>query len=255
MQERHINVEQLNASRITYESNGNSLEALVFKPNGEGPFPLVCFVHGHGMSGAWDMSLIGHFLRADGFVALLPSQVGYGLSQGKRDFCGPSTVQGVVDSIHIAKELPFVDRNRIGIWGVSRGATVASQVITTEPDLVQTAVLQSGVYDMSKEVEWPDLIVGIREAMIAETGGTKEAWEERSSIVNMNRTTASILILHGDKDDRVSVQQAYLLDKRLQELGKPHELIIMKGFDHYLLKDSRLRYTFPFLNKHLKASE
>lgn len=230
------------------------MEGLIFVPHGKGPFPLVTHIHGHNEgSGAWGSALMGYFLQQEGFATFLPSQFGYGIKRNiKPDFCGPRTVRGIIDGVKEVLKLDFVDKQKIGIWGISRGTTVASQVITKEPKLFQCAVLQSGVYDMKKEFEKESLISGIKENMINESGGTNKAWKERSSIYHMDRVNCPVLILHGDLDDRVGIEQARLLDQKLTELKKEHETVILPGLDHFITKQTRREYTFPFLQKYLK---
>ena len=41
-----------------------------------------------------------------------------------------------------------------------------------------------------------------------------------------------VLILHGDKDKLVPIQQARLFEKRCQETGAPFKLIVREGRDH-----------------------
>src|SRR5258708_13088 len=247
-------MEEFNLIRIEYASGSNSLEVVVLKPEGKGPFSSVVYIHGHNPgSGAWNDLLNAYFLAKAGYIAICPSQVGYGLTEGKRDFCGPATVKGIIDGVSEVIKLDFIDNKRMGIWSVSRGATVTSQIITQEPNMFKAAVLQSGVYDMKKEFNNPNLIEGIKENMINETLGTDKAWEERSSIINADKIIIPVLILHGRKDENVSVEQAELLDKKLNELNKTHETVIIDDLDHYLTKFTRRKYTFPFLDKYLKV--
>ena len=247
-----MKIEEFEFKRLTYSSNGNELEELILKPQGDGPFPSVILVHGHNMFGAWDHFTLAYFLAADGYVSVLPSQVGYGFSKGQRDFCGPMTVQGIIDGAVEASKLSYIDKNNIAIWGISRGATAASQVITKEQDLFKAAVLQSGAYDMKYEFHVSNSLEGIKEVMVQETSGTDNDWEARSSILNANKIDIPVLILHGRQDDRVSVEQAELMDKKLTELNKEHETIILEDEGHIITKQTRAKYTFPFLAKYLK---
>lgn len=244
--------EDFTFKRVTYKSGEAELEYLMIVPKSEGKLPVVLHVHGMNKNGAWDEMLMGYFLAKAGYIAVLPSQPGFGLGGGQRDFCGPDSVQGISDAIDSLSQFDFIDSSKIGIWGISRGATVASQVITKIPEKIRAAVLQSGVYDMKKEYERPDRDPGIKENMAKETGGTAEAWEVRSSILNADKISAPVLLLHGDQDKNVSVEQAQLLDAKLTKLNKEHETVILPGLDHYMTRDTRRQHTFPFLEKHLK---
>ena len=242
--------EKLNISRIAYDIDGVKLEGLIFKPEGVGTFPGVIFIHGH-RSSAWESSLFGYFLANSGFAAFLPSQMGYGLSQGSPDFCGPKTVNGIIRGIEIFLEQDFVDSTKTGIWGISRGATVAALVAIRKPELFRAVVFQSGAYEMKRNFE-TTRIEAIKENIIKEAGTTEEAFKNRSPIYEMNEISFPVLILHGEKDDRISVEQAGLLDEKLTELNKKHMTVILPEKNHFITKETRLTYTFPFLEKYLK---
>lgn len=242
--------EELDISRVTYESGGVELESLIFKPNQSGKFPGVIFIHGH-MSNCWDSSFTGYFLSQAGFAVFLPSQMGYGLSGGKPDYVGPKTVQGIIDGIKLFLAEPFVDKEKVGIWGISRGATAAALVAIKEPDMFKAAVFQSGAYEMKKNYETLK-IEGIRENIEKEAGVTDEAFRERSPIYEMERINFPILILHGERDENISVEQAHLLDQELNRLGKIHKTIILPETGHFITKQTRRQFVFPFLDKELK---
>lgn len=246
----NLQKESLDITRVLYESGGEDLEGLIFKPPGTGLFPGVVFLHGHGGS-AWDVSLLGYFLKEAGFAAFLPSLLGYGLSSGQSDFNGPKTVKGVVDGIKFFLQEDFVDSERVGIWGVSRGATVAALAATQEPNLFRAAVFQAGAYDMRKNYETTK-VEGIREIIEKEAGLSDKAFRIRSPIYQIEKLACPVLILHGEQDDRISVEEARTLDTKLNDLGKPHQTVIFPEADHFITRLARKKYIFPFLEEHLK---
>lgn len=242
--------EKLNVSRIIYKSDGLALEGLIMRPDGPGKFPAVVFIHGHGGS-AWQSILTGYFLTRAGFAVFLPSMMGYGLSAGDSDFNGPKTIKGVLDGIKIFFEKPFVDQERLGIWGVSRGATVAALITTKEPELFKAAVFQAGAYEMKRSYD-TKIIKGIKENIEKQAGTTPEAFRERSPIYDMERVACPILIIHGLKDENIMVEQAEMLDEKLTELGKVHKTVILPESDHHITMETRKSITVPFLKEYLE---
>ncbi len=242
--------EKLNIKRITYNSGGRQLEGLIFKPKKAWKLPGVVFIHGH-QSSAWHSSLFGYFLASNGFTAFLPSQMGYAFSKGIPDFCGPKTIKGVIDGVKIFLKQSFVNSERIGIWGISRGANVAASIAVRKPSLFKAAVFQSGAYEMKLNFEATKL-VGVKENIIKEAGISKKAFMERSPIYKMDRIFCPVLILHGEKDENISINQAKMLDKKLTELNKPHKKIILPNAGHFLPKEMRNFYVLPFFKKYLK---
>src|SRR5262249_41043742 len=116
--------DSLRISYLQYPTENALLEALIIRPHGKGPFPGVVFVHGHD-SNCWKSLWIGYRLSQSGFACFLPTQPGYKFSTGKRDFCGPATVRALLDGTALFRNKSFVNKKKIGVWGISRGAVVA----------------------------------------------------------------------------------------------------------------------------------
>jgi len=76
------------------------IEIFIKKPDGEGPWPGVIFLHGHqkrSRPGGKDFDkwgILNHFAKK-GYVSVAISQPGYGNSSGPPDFCGPFTQNAV----------------------------------------------------------------------------------------------------------------------------------------------------------------
>jgi dipeptidyl aminopeptidase/acylaminoacyl peptidase len=95
-------------------------------------------------------------------------------------------------------------------------------------------VTWGGVSDMSLTyLERKDL----RRMMKRVIGGTPkkypEKYEERTPLHQLEKITAPVLIIHGVKDQNVSVGHAYLLENRLKALHKSVESWYFNEFTHY----------------------
>jgi dipeptidyl aminopeptidase/acylaminoacyl peptidase len=123
-----------------------------------------------------------------------------------------------------------VDADRMGIYGYSRGGMAAS-LLAVELDDVKAAVFGAGVYDFQRAYD-DSTLPGIRQNMRAETGMTKEAVRQRSSILRMEKLKCPVLILHGEKDINVPVSQALLLRDRLTQLHKEFEIKLFPDKEH-----------------------
>src|SRR5439155_24108879 len=95
----------------------------------------------------------------------------------------------------------------------------------------RAAVFGAGVYDFKKAYD-DSTLPGIRANMKAETGMTKEAIVQRSSVLRMDRLKCPVLILHGEKDKNVPVSQALLLRDRLTQLHKEFEIKLFPDKEH-----------------------
>lgn len=215
--------------RADYAVNGKAVEAISFTPVGEGRFPGVLMVPGFERT-ARDFVPLGIRFAKLGLAGMAVSQPGFGNSKGPPDFVGPKTLAVLKVAYQTLKQQPNVDPNRMAIYGYSRGGMAAS-LLATELDDVRAAVFGAGIYDFQRFYDEAPL-PGSRRNMQEETGMTKEAIKERSSILRMDRLKCPVLILHGERDENVPVSQAILLRERLTQLHKEFEIKLFPDAPH-----------------------
>ncbi|HMD66067.1 MAG TPA: alpha/beta fold hydrolase [Stellaceae bacterium] len=119
------------------QDQNKAVELFWAKPEGNGPFPVVLFIHGHqegprdgGEAYVWTGRL--GIMARQGYVSAAVSQPGYGNSAGPPDYCGPFTQQAVLVAIDFLRRQPFVRANKVALFGYSRGAIVAAMVATQD---------------------------------------------------------------------------------------------------------------------------
>jgi dipeptidyl aminopeptidase/acylaminoacyl peptidase len=220
---------QIKVCKYDYLSNGLIVEAITFRPAGEGRFPGVLMIPGYQRT-AVDLISLGVALAREGIAGVGISQPGFGRSQGKPDYVGPNTLKVLKEGFEKFKHEPYVNRNRLGVYGFSRGGMAAS-LLVLQLDDVDAAVLGAGIYDFKKAHD-EATIEGIRHNMEVESGWTEAAIRERSSVFKMEKLKCPVLILHGEKDENVPVTQAYLLRDRLTDLKKEFEIKLFPDRPH-----------------------
>jgi len=99
---------------------------------------------------------------------------------------------------------------------------------------VASVVVWGGVSDMSLTyLERKDL----RRMLKRVIGGTPEKYpdryQERTPLYKLEHLLAPVLIIHGVKDDNVTVEHAYRLERQLKSLNKPVECWYFDEFTHY----------------------
>jgi dipeptidyl aminopeptidase/acylaminoacyl peptidase len=217
--------------RADYVADSLSIEAICCRPAGGGPFPGVILIPGFQRT-ARDWLGVGMRLARQGFATLAITQPGFGRSEGAPDYAGPRTLRALAQGWNAFRREVYVDSSRVALYGHSRGAMAASLLAVQLPD-VRAAVLSAGVYDFQRAYDTAT-IEGIRRNMESETGMTESAVQERSSIHKMEALQCPVLILHGEKDENVAVEQATLLRDRLESLGKGFEIHVFPELDHSL---------------------
>ncbi len=237
---------------------GRRIEFFWTAPEGDGPWPVLLFVHGHqfperpGARIYLDRGILKS-RAAEGFVAAAVSQPGYGSSDGPPDFCGPISQNAVRRALEQLRGNPRVDAGRIVVYGYSRGAITASMVALREPGLAGV-VLGGGVYDMqdaySRLGEMPPGEGGIKENIRHEAGAAEQSFRIRSVLLNEDPIRVPTLILHGEDDPIAFVDQARRLARRLEEAGTPVTLVVFEGVGHGIPREQRAPHVRAFLEKY-----
>ena len=96
-----------------------------------------------------------------------------------------------------------------------------------------------------------------RLAMDGTPNDTRERYKAYSPINYVTKNDAPVLTIHGDKDILVSVDQAKMLDSKMQEVGLEHELLILPGQNHGFDAENQkiaLDAMWTFFAKHLKPA-
>jgi dienelactone hydrolase len=130
-----------------------ALPITVYRPPGEGPFPLVVFNHGRAVEakravqGRYRPEAAARYLVAKGFVVLVPNRIGYWETYGSFDpeYSACKSIEPmslaasdqVLAAVEFAKTLPYVNTSRWLVAGQSvGGVTTVATVGRAPPGLV-----------------------------------------------------------------------------------------------------------------------
>jgi dipeptidyl aminopeptidase/acylaminoacyl peptidase len=220
------------AVQFFYESLGGKVEGYLVRPAGDGPFPLMILLHGHTWmrDGARRLIPVAQLFSSDlCYASLALSLPGYGKTEVAGDDDKEAATRVLLDGISKASQLPWVDRDRLMLYGFSRGAVFAAALAGKVRGL-RGLVLHSGAYDIGRLYK-----------------ETESAWVRRSISPNgdsdpalfsvlpeVSQWTAPTLILHGARDQIVPVNQAFLLRDQLKTLGKAYHLVLFPDAGHRL---------------------
>ena len=165
---------------------------------------------------------------------------------------GPDDIKAFAVGFKKFKREPFVDSEKMGIFGYSRGGMAASLLTIKLGKEVKAAVCGAGIYDFKRAYDETGFD-GIRENMRAETGMTEKAIRERSSILQMEKLKTPILIIHGENDKNAPTDQALLLRDRLTALKKDFEIKILPNHKHGQLRGDFISPVIDFFSRKLKG--
>ncbi|MBX7133638.1 MAG: alpha/beta hydrolase [Fimbriimonadaceae bacterium] len=218
-------------NQVYAEPGGIPLTFDFFRPDNGVP-PLLVFLHGGGwISG--DKSMYREeaaWFAERGFACAC---ISYRLAPLHPY---PSAVEDALAFVRYARaeaEELQIDANRIGAMGNSAGAHLAA-MLGVLPDRVQAVVDVCGITDLTnpRDVHLPIAMAFLEQFMGCSHDGNEAKWAEASPITHVNPASAPFLIIHGDMDDVVPLEQSRSFHSRLGQAGVSSELKIMPGEGH-----------------------
>jgi acetyl esterase/lipase len=212
----------------------------IYFPNVGGPWPMLVYVHG----GAWMrgdkaepmMSLFAKGMTAQGYLV---AAVNYRLYPAAQF---PAMIQDVKCAVRFLRAHAAeynLDPHRVGAVGVSAGGHLVSLLGTTDTSAgwdvgeyldqssrVQAVIAMAGVMDLSRKFPNADI-----EAM-KRVGFGEYNVVEASPISHVTPDDPPFLLIHGDRDELVPVEQSQLMYDRLIQENVPAQLVIVQNASH-----------------------
>ncbi|MGB8411229.1 MAG: prolyl oligopeptidase family serine peptidase [Candidatus Binatus sp.] len=142
---------------------------------------------------------------------------GYGKSSGPSRFVGQPSVVASRRALDMLAARIDVDSTRLAVWGLGHGA-VAAGLLMDYDSRPRALILESGLYDPL--TLWPEAPLRTKLSILREVWPSKRILKERSVIANLPpKLGCSVLIMHGERDNRVPVGQAVKLADALRVRG------------------------------------
>ena len=237
------------------------------------PRPAVIYIHGgppRQMLLGWHYSsyysnayAVNQYLASQGFAVLAVNYrlgIGYGF-----DFQNPADSGGrgaseyldIVAAGEWLAQRPDIDAQRIGVYGGSYGGFLTALALGRDSRLFAAGVDIHGVHDRTLGRYFSRFETQRFEVAPDMNRAPRVAWES-SPVSSVERWTSPVLIIHGDDDRNVDVDQSTDLVQRLRGHGVPHEtLLIVDDSHHWMRYANQLRVnaaTADFLARQLGAA-
>lgn len=224
----------------TLTVNGEALNMWMLKPADFDPnkvYPLLLFQYsGPGsqqVANRWgDERLLWHkSLANQGYIIACIDGRGTGFKGAKFK---KSTYLNLVkyealDQIAAAKQLgnlPYIDQNRIGIWGWSFGGHMAAHCLLTGNDTFSMAIAVAPV------TNWRFYDTIYTERFLRTPQENPEGYDLNSPINYADQLKGKFLIIHGSADDNVHLQNTMRMVEALIQADKQFEWMIYPDKNH-----------------------
>jgi dipeptidyl-peptidase-4 len=223
------------------------LHGLIQYPSSFDPakkYPVLVSVYGGpSTSGASELFQTPSALTEYGFLLVrLDARTAAG--KGRRILDSIYQQLGVVEMDDIAAGIrslrarPYVDAQRVGIFGTSYGGTTAATVIMRYPDLVQAAVSNSPVVDYRLyDSAYSERYLGLPQTDAA-------AYDRAAVLTYADRLRGDLMIYYGTSDDNVHPKNALQLIAALQRAGKSFEVQVGPDRGHTAVDTRRMMEFF-----------
>jgi dipeptidyl aminopeptidase/acylaminoacyl peptidase len=245
-------------TRVTIPGDDISMAGILYTPGDPGENdPAVVVLHGWlepGENGADMVSIVAWHLAREGYVALALSMRGWP-DTGGNDDCGGRQPFDVVQALQWLSRQPGVNPERMGLLGFSQGGQVALLTAGLTPK-VKAVVAFFPVADLERWAQTTQA-PGIKDAYIPAVCAKGLGLQAKSPIYAACRIDAPTLLIHGDQDTRVPMDQSLDMAKAMLDCGKKVQLQLVKGGGHTLKKGhtgwiEAWEHTKKFLAEHLK---
>jgi dipeptidyl-peptidase 4 len=161
-------------------------------------------------------------------------------------------VEDQLKGVEYLKSLPYVDPQRIGVFGWSYGGYMTLMCMMKGVDAFAAGVSGAPVTD------WRLYDTHYTERFMGTPQDNPDGYADSNVLTHANKLKGSLLIMHGMADDNVLFTNSTSLFKKLQDLNKPFDVMAYPGSKHGLLRHAD---TGPhgyamverFFNEHLKT--
>ncbi|HCW08230.1 MAG TPA: S9 family peptidase, partial [Cytophagales bacterium] len=164
---------------------------------------------------------------------------------------GENTLQDQIAGLkQLQAKYPFLDLDRVGIWGHSGGGFATAAAMFKYPDFFKVGISESGNHDnRNYEDDWGERYIGLE---IKNDKGISN-YELQANQTLAKNLKGKLLLAHGGMDDNVPPSNTYLVADALIKANKDFDLLILPNARHGYGQDSyyMMRRRWDYFIQHL----
>jgi len=204
----------------------DSLNAYIMKPfnfDENKEYPVLIFAYGgpgsQRVTNSWNSNYWHHYLTQQGYLVVCVDNRGTG-GRG-RDFqhvtykqLGRYESEDQITAAKYLATLPYVNKDRIGIWGWSYGGYVSSLSLLLGNDIFKAAIAVAPV------TNWRYYDTIYTERYLQRPQDNPSGYDEYSPLNLANNLKGALLLIHGTGDDNVHFQNSVEFQNALIKANK-----------------------------------
>lgn len=221
--------------------NGKKLNAYIIKPKDFDPnkkYPVLMYQYSgpgsqtvsnsfHNSNDLWHFSL-----AQKGYLIIAVDGSGTGMKGAKfkkqtYKQLGKHEVEDQIAAAKAIQKLPYVDAERLGIWGWSFGGYMSTNCLFQGNDIFKMAIAVAPVTNW----RYYDTIYTERFMQTPQENPT--GYDNNSPTNHVDKfKQGKLLLIHGTADDNVHIQNTYELAEALTQANKPFDMHIYTDKNH-----------------------
>jgi dipeptidyl-peptidase-4 len=166
---------------------------------------------------------------------------------------GGVEVRDQLTALDWLKLQPFVDGERVAVYGWSYGGYMVAKLLEAAPGAYAAGVAGAPV------TRWELYDTHYTERFLGNPSKDPAPYQSSGVVENAARIADPLLLIHGMADDNVVFENTTVLVGALQGLGKPFELMVYPGATHAVPGEGRQihlwRTITGFLDRHVRAPQ
>ena len=163
----------------------------------------------------------------------------------------PDQVAGMRE---LGRRYPWIDLDRVGIWGHSGGGYASLDAMLRYPDFFKVAVSESGNHDNREyEDDWGEKWQGLLERK----GDGTTSYDSQANQNLARNLKGKLLLVHGTMDDNVPPYNTLLVVSELVKANKDFDLLLLPNRAHGYGPDSQyaMRRRWDYFVRNLLGAE
>ncbi len=218
--------------------DGTELYGYMLKPSNfdaSKKYPLLMFVYGgpgsQQVADNWSVVSWFNLLNQEGYIVACVDNRGTGFRGAefkKVTYAnlGKYEVQDQIDAAKYLGSLPYIDKDRIGIYGHSYGGYMSTLCLLLGADVFKAAIAGAPV------TNWRYYDTIYTERYLKRPQDNPEGYDQYSPVYHASKLKGAYLIMHGTGDDNVHFQNAVALQEAFIRSGKQFQSFFYPDRNH-----------------------